>query len=442
MKKIIFSCLLTAMLITTATAQYGTERTGYEGDYFSLEGAIELFRDSRSVNNFERKLNRQDSWVNNLDLNYDGEIDYVRVEHRNRGDFHAIILQAVLGRRDVQDVAVIEIERTGRRTAVLQIIGDADLYGDEVIAEPYNSNGYSSRGDFDFSRGFVNVYYWSAVQDMIRPNYVTYVSPYRWNYYPSFWSPWNQFAWNVYHPNRRSYYNRCHIVYVHRVVRVHNFYRPHRNFSRNFSNHARKHRRTYGVAVVHRSQGKNHKTYRANTRNNNRAQIQPRNSVSNRNSNSNRGNNTVSPRNTRSSDRVTSTRSTKQTRSSNTQIGRRESQNTNRQTAPRVNSQRKDRNVTRSSSQAKRSSATKSTRNSSANRSQTRQSTQRTQQRSGPTRTQTRKSTVKQQSRSSSPRTQSRSNSVQKRSTNTSKKSNSVKRSTSKKSSSRKGRGE
>jgi hypothetical protein len=296
MKKVIFTWLLSGMILTVINAQYGVERTGYEGDYFSLEGAIELFKESRSINNFERRLNDEDSWVNNLDLNYDGDIDYIRVEHRNQGDFHAIVLQAILGRRDVQDVAVIEIERTGRRTAVLQIIGDADLYGEEVIAEPYNSAGYSARGDYDFSRGYVNVYHWRAVQRIFDRSYVAYVSPYRWNYYPTYWSPWHQHGWSVYHPRRVRYYNHCHIVYVHRVIHVHNFYRPFRSHSIHVAHRARNQRKTYGSSVAHRSNGKRNSTYRAPVRNTKKSIVAPRNSLGSRTTSSNGRNKTVSPR--------------------------------------------------------------------------------------------------------------------------------------------------
>ncbi len=49
------------------------------GDNFSLEGALELFKKSASPQEFEQLLNSPDSKVNNLDLNGDGEIDYIRV---------------------------------------------------------------------------------------------------------------------------------------------------------------------------------------------------------------------------------------------------------------------------------------------------------------------------------------------------------------------------
>lgn len=253
MKRIFFSTLVSLLLIPVTQAQYQTERTGYDGDFFSLEGAIELFKNSRSLNDFERKLNSKNSYVNNLDLDYDGRIDYVRVEHRRQGDFHAIILQVPLDRYDVQDVAVIEIEKVGRRDAVLQIIGDPDLYGQEVVVEPYEGSRYTSGREY-VSDTYVNVYYWPVVQRMYGPDYVVYVSPYRYNYYPTWWVTWRPFSWNVYYTRIRPYHRHCRSVTIYRTPHVHNFYRHHRRYSTHVAHrterlrteHSRSHR-AYGT---------------------------------------------------------------------------------------------------------------------------------------------------------------------------------------------------
>ncbi|MCB9267192.1 MAG: hypothetical protein H6558_19380 [Lewinellaceae bacterium] len=251
MKKLIFCWFLAVVFLTTANAQYGTVRTGYEGDFFSLEGALELFRQSYSLRDFERKLNTQENWVNNLDLDYDGRIDYIRVEHRRQGNFHAIILQALVDRYDVQDVAVIEIEIIGRREAVLQIVGDEGLYGEDVIVEPVE--GYSdSRGGYHSDYGdYVNVYYWKPVQYILGRQYVVYVSPYRWHYYPSWWRPWVQCTWSVFSPRIVIYHRHFHIVHRHRVVRVHNFYRPYRSYSHVVVQRTNKVREKHGKPPVH-----------------------------------------------------------------------------------------------------------------------------------------------------------------------------------------------
>lgn len=280
MKKIVFSWLALLFIISTAHAQYGVERTGYDGDFFSLDGAVELFRESNSLRDFERKINRRDNWVNNLDLDYDGRVDYIRVEHRRQGDFHAIILQAPLSRYDVQDVAVIEIEQTGNREAILQIVGDEDLYGEEIIVEPYEEQGYSSsRGgrssEYDVRRDYVNVYYWPAVQDILRPDYAVYASPYRWQYYPTWWSAWTPYAWYDYHPRIVVYRNRCRVVNIHRVVHVHNFYRPYRVYSPIVVQRTNVVRVNHGREPIHRPGVRNDSGYRDNQVDRNNVQ-QPR----------------------------------------------------------------------------------------------------------------------------------------------------------------------
>lgn len=229
MKKLLLSGLLCFMFFG-AYAQYEDDRTGYDGDYFSLEGALDLFRESSTLRNFERRLNSEEYYVNNLDLNYDGKIDYVRVEHRQQGNFHAIVLQAVVDRYEIQDVAVIELEVIGRREAVLQIIGDEDLYGREVIVEP--REGYAdNRGRYNSDYGtYVNVFYWRPVQYILGRQYRTYVSPYRWRYYPTWWAPRIQLGWGIFRPRVVIYTSRFIVVTRHRVVRVHNFYRPYRTY--------------------------------------------------------------------------------------------------------------------------------------------------------------------------------------------------------------------
>lgn len=251
MKKIIFCWLLTSLFFS-GYAQYDADRTGYEGDFFSLEGALDLFKQSSTLREFERKINSEAYWVNNLDLNYDGRIDYVRVEHRQQGNFHAIVLQALVDRYEVQDVAVIEIEVIGRGEAVLQIIGDEDLYGEEVIVEPVEGYSDTRRGYNPDYGDYVNVYYWPAVQYILEQQYRVYVSPYHWHYYPTWWAPRVQITWAVFRPRIVIYLRSFHIVHRHRVIRVHNFYRPRRSFCDAVVQRTNEVRVRHGRPPVHR----------------------------------------------------------------------------------------------------------------------------------------------------------------------------------------------
>jgi hypothetical protein len=258
MKKLLLIWLLSGMFFSAATAQYDDALpTGYEGDYFSLEGALDLFKNSRSLDQFERKLNTRDNWVNNLDLNYDGRTDYIRVEHRRQGDFHAIILQALVGTWEVQDVAVIEIEKVSRRDAILQIIGDEDLYGEEVIVEAYDRNTLVSRGrnyrsDYGYRTNYVNVYHWSPIQFIFGRNYVRYVSPFHHHYYPSWYSSWDRCHWDVFRPRIRHYHAYYRPVRIHRVINVHHFYKPQRAYCHTVLAKTNKVRVKHGKKTINR----------------------------------------------------------------------------------------------------------------------------------------------------------------------------------------------
>lgn len=229
MKTLLLKMLSLFFLMAGGIAAVGQDRQDVPGDYFSLEGALELFKKSQSPEEFERLLNSADSKVNNLDLNGDGEIDYIRVIDRNEGNVHAFILQAVLSRNESQDVAVIELEKLANGKAVLQITGDEDVYGIETIIEPTEevrvNAGYST------SRVVVNVWAWPSVQYVYSPYYEVWVSPWHWHYRPVWWISWRPIAYYDYYSYwypYRTYYSPCH---THRIVYAQQIYRPHRTCS-------------------------------------------------------------------------------------------------------------------------------------------------------------------------------------------------------------------
>ena len=232
---------LFAMLFSFALyAQDGSpaaDSTGLPGDNFSLEAALEMFKKSESLESFEKMLNAEDNDVNNLDLNEDGQIDYVRVIDRMDGDAHAVVLQVPVSASEAQDIAVIEIEKNGTESATLQIVGDEDIYGQEVIAEPYEEDAVKSSGQHGPAMHMappfiiVNVWAWPAIRFIYRPAYVVYVSPWRWGYYPTYWHPYRPRPWGYYHARVRPYRVSYRVVPTHRVVRAHTVYSGHRTHS-------------------------------------------------------------------------------------------------------------------------------------------------------------------------------------------------------------------
>lgn len=235
----LMSAVLFAFLASPLFAQNDVtaDSTGLPGDHFSLEAAIELFKKSDSPEDFEKRLNAQDNDVNNLDLNEDGEIDYIRVVDNHDGDLHALVLQVAMNEQESQDVAVIEIEKQGAEEAILQIVGDEALYGEQTIAEPFEEEKAKSgreKGPSAYSaplRIVVNVWTWRPVRFMYAPGYRVWVSPWRWRAYPTWWRPWRPHPWRAFHVRAVPYRAHYHVIRTHRVHRAHAVYAPHRRHS-------------------------------------------------------------------------------------------------------------------------------------------------------------------------------------------------------------------
>jgi hypothetical protein len=226
MKRYVFSMLAFVGCLTA----YGQEiETEVPGDNFSLEGALELFKKSDSPEAFERLLNSPDSKVNNLDLNGDGYIDYIRVFDKYEGSVHAFIIQAVVSENENQDIAVIELEKLSNGRAVLQIIGDANVYGIETIIEPTREvrtlAGSSTR------QTVVNVWTWPSVQYVYSPYYSGWDSPWGYHHHPGWYSSWRPVSYVHYHSVWLPYRPRYTPCYTRRIVYAHDLYRPYRSTS-------------------------------------------------------------------------------------------------------------------------------------------------------------------------------------------------------------------
>ncbi len=198
------------------------EQLGTSGDHLDLDAVMELFKKSDSVEEFEQELNSEKNGVNNLDLNEDGFVDYIRVIDYADGDVHALTLQVPYSDTESQDVAVIEIEKSGDEVVNAQIIGDESLYGKDYIVEP------------QVDSKTVNVYHWKPIRHIYSPRYVVWVSPWRYNRRPNWFRPWKPVVWSVYrtrHIRHRAHYRR---VTVYRCRRAHGHYHKHKVHSHTF----------------------------------------------------------------------------------------------------------------------------------------------------------------------------------------------------------------
>lgn len=252
MKKMLL-LLLVALGTTSAFAQEDS-RPDNTGDGFSLEGALELFKNSNSLEEFEKSLNQENSQVNNLDLDGDGQIDYINVEDVKEGDGHVIIMYTYLNETEKQDIAIIALEKTGNDTAVLQIEGDEDLFAKNTIVEPsiaekgavQNLKAESNVTVVENSTT-VNVWVWPTVRYLYGPRYVVWVSPYRWRHYPGWWRPWRPVTHRVFYGYGVRYRPHYHVVSVRRVAVARKVYYPRRHSSTLVVHNRR------GTTVIHKN---------------------------------------------------------------------------------------------------------------------------------------------------------------------------------------------
>ena len=137
--------------------------------YLDLNAVAAAFAESNSVRDFEQILNSSRYMINNLDLNRDGWVDYVRVIETSKGYYHSLLLQACLAPGVFQDVATIVAER---RPDVLfvEVIGDRYLYGYNYIVRPV----FVKRPPL-----------WTAYG---RSTYAVWSSPYYYGAFPSYYT--------------------------------------------------------------------------------------------------------------------------------------------------------------------------------------------------------------------------------------------------------------
>lgn len=233
MKKLIFTSILLAIIAggTALKAQnQQEERLGLPGDNLNLYGVMKLFRESETLEAFEKALNDEKSKINNLDLDGNNYIDYIRVIDNIDNDVHNIVLQVPVSKNENQDVAVFTVMRDKDGKVFIQLIGDEDLYGKDYIIEPiYDEEmaqtpnpGY--RGNDNPGARRVTVVHttayeiatWPVVRFIYLPGYNGWRSSWYYGYYPSYWQPWTPYYYDYYYGFHYNWYDNYYYSHYRR----------------------------------------------------------------------------------------------------------------------------------------------------------------------------------------------------------------------------------
>src|SRR5215211_1164508 len=172
---------------------------GLPGDNLDLYAVLEIFQKSKTIEAFEKSLNDEKAKINNLDLDLDKKIDFIKVVTKKKDDSYSFILQVDVSKKETQDVAVILLDKDKNGKVGLQIVGDEELYGKDYVVEPKGNSsvtanpGYTGEDPVTVNvPASTTVVVQSApiVQYVYSPAYVPYAPPYYYGYYP----PWFGFA--------------------------------------------------------------------------------------------------------------------------------------------------------------------------------------------------------------------------------------------------------
>ena len=217
------------------------------GDNLDLYAVMDLFQKSKTVEDFEKSLNDEKTGINNLDLDLNNKVDFIKVVTKKDGDDFSFILQVAVNEKETQDVAVILVSKDKDKKVTMQIVGDKDLYGKDYIVEPKATTTPASTANPGYTGAdpvtvnvpatttVVTVESSPVVVYMYSPVYVPYVPPYYYGYYPPYYNPLVvPIAIGIYHSNHYPYhggYSHGNTVVIHNTNNYNNY-----NNSRNSSN--------------------------------------------------------------------------------------------------------------------------------------------------------------------------------------------------------------
>lgn len=135
------------------------------GDNLDLQALGELVQTSSSAEEIESKLNSSGS-INNLDLNGDGSVDYIRVSEIGDGANRGFSFTVDMPDGTTSEVATIDIDQSNG-------VANMNIHGNQ---EYYGNNGY-----YHSSHELRDL----MIMSYLLSNHRPYYSPYHYGHYPS-----------------------------------------------------------------------------------------------------------------------------------------------------------------------------------------------------------------------------------------------------------------
>ena len=138
-------------------------------DGLDLEKLGPLIKKASSAEKLEQLLNDKSEGVNNLDLDEDGKVDFIKVTEYGDANAQGFSLTAEPAAGEEQEIATIEVEKVNDREANVEVNGSREIYG-------HNHYRHSSFGIGDYL----------LLSYLFRPH-TPYMSPWHYGRYPNYY---------------------------------------------------------------------------------------------------------------------------------------------------------------------------------------------------------------------------------------------------------------
>jgi hypothetical protein len=228
MKKCFFAFFVVAMSLVSSPASSQSKKDtsvpedtaslGMAGDNLDLYAVLSLFQKSKTIEAFEKALNEEKTGINNLDLNLDKKVDFIKVVTTKVDSSYTFTLQVDVTKKETQDVAAILLDKVKGKIS-LQIVGDETLYGKDYVIEPKGNSSITANPAYVGPDPVIvnvpattTVVVQSApiVQYVYSPAYIPYAPPYYYGYYPPYFAAFTIMAVGIYRHNNWYHHGGYH----------------------------------------------------------------------------------------------------------------------------------------------------------------------------------------------------------------------------------------
>jgi len=195
-----------------------TALLGLPGDNLDLYAVLTLFQKSKTIEAFEKTLNDEQTKINNLDLNLDKKVDFIKVTTKKEDSSFTFILQVDVTKTETQDVAIILVNKDKGKVSI-QAVGDPEIYGKDYVIEPKGQSSVTANPGYTGENPVVVnvpatttvvVQQAPIVQYVYSPAYVPYYPPYYYGYYPPYFAFATCIAVGIYRHNNYYYHGGYH----------------------------------------------------------------------------------------------------------------------------------------------------------------------------------------------------------------------------------------